>query len=97
LIDLAPKVLRNICAGMCYWSCLRGIDLVNSGSLPRLLRSSHENDGDDGVKRQILNYVEMARLLRDTAATATSHQDTAQILERIDKQRALLDSRLDGA
>lgn len=97
LIDLAPKVLRNICAGMCYWSCLRGIDLVNSGSLPRLLRSSHENDGDDGAKRQILNYVEIARLLRDTAATATSHQDTAQILERIDKQRALLDSRLDGA
>ncbi|KAJ5176366.1 uncharacterized protein N7482_002243 [Penicillium canariense] len=93
LIDLAPSVLRNICAGMCFWSCQRGIELCNRGS-PTLLRSTHENNGDDGFKRHVQTYVETAQLLRDTAATATSHQDTAQILERIDKQRALLDSRV---
>lgn len=93
LIDLAPSVLRNICAGMCFWSCQRGIELCNRGC-PSLLRSTHENNGYDGFKRHVQTYVETAQLLRDTAATATSHQDTAQILERLDKQRELLDSRL---
>ncbi|CAL5875071.1 uncharacterized protein PFLUO_LOCUS9375 [Penicillium psychrofluorescens] len=93
LIDLAPTVLRNTCAGMCFWSCQRGIELCNRGS-PSLLRSPHENNGDDRCKRHVQTYVETAQLLRDTAATATSHRDTAQILERLDKQRALLDSSL---
>jgi hypothetical protein len=93
LIDLAPSVLRNICAGMCFWSCQRGIELCNRGP-PSLLRSTHENNGDDRFKRHVQTYVETAQLLRDTAATATSHRDTAQILERLDKQRAFLHSRL---
>lgn len=92
LIDLAPSVLRNICAGVCFCSCQRGIELCNRGS-PSLLRSTHENNGDDCFKR-VQTYVETAQLLRDTAATAISHRDTAQILERLDKQRASLDSRL---
>jgi hypothetical protein len=93
LIDLAPNILRNICAGMCYWSCQRGIDLGDSGP-PRLLQSRHANDSEEILKRKVRNYVEIAQLLRDAAATATSHRDTAHVLERIDKQRELLDSRL---
>lgn len=93
LIDLAPNILRNICAGMCYWSCQRGIDLCDS-SPPRLLQSRHANNREEILKRKVLKYVEIAHLLRDAAATATSHRDTAHVLERIDKQRELLDSRL---
>ncbi|GFG24138.1 hypothetical protein IFM61606_04038 [Aspergillus udagawae] len=93
LINLAPNILRNICAGMCYWSCQRGIDLCDSGP-PRLLQCRHANDREEILKRKVRNYVEIAQLLRDAAATATSHRDTAHVLERIDKQRELLDSRL---
>ncbi|KAJ5815505.1 hypothetical protein N7474_007282 [Penicillium riverlandense] len=93
LVDLAPSVLRNACAGLCFWSCQRGIELCNRGT-PSLLRSTHENNGDDRFNRHVQTYVEAAQLLRDTAAKASSHRDTAQILERLDKQLALLDSRL---
>jgi hypothetical protein len=93
LINLAPNILRNICAGMCYWSCQRGIDLCDSGP-PRLLQSRHANDREEILKQKVRNYVEIAQLLREAAATAISHRDTAHILERIDKQRKVLDSRL---
>jgi hypothetical protein len=93
LIDLTPNIFRNICAGMCYWSCQRGIDLCDSGP-PRLLQPRHATDREEILKRRVLKYVENAQLLRDAAATAISHRDTAHVLERIDKQRELLDSRL---
>ncbi|GFF80984.1 hypothetical protein CNMCM6069_008955 [Aspergillus lentulus] len=92
LIDLAPNILRNICAGMCYWSCQRGIDLCDSRP-PRLLQSRHANDREETLKQKVLRCMEIAQLLRDAAATATSHRDTAHVLERIEKQRELLDSR----
>jgi hypothetical protein len=51
LIDLAPNILRNICAGMCYWSCQRGMDLCDSGP-PRLLQSRHATDREEILKRK---------------------------------------------
>lgn len=95
LIDLAPFV-RNTCAGMCFWSCQRGIELCRRGT-PNLLQfpnswgpTSTRGDGINNKKRHIDSYVETTQLLRDAVATATSHKDTAQVLERLDKQRALL-------
>jgi hypothetical protein len=95
LIDLAP-VLRNICAGMCFWSCQRGIGFCRCG-LPSLLQQSHlrgHTSGGGDKKRHINTYAESAQLLRDAVATATSHKDTAQVLERLDKQRDLLKAEL---
>lgn len=37
-------------------------------------------------------YREAAQLLRDSVAGAVSHQDTAAVLERLDRQRALLET-----
>lgn len=92
LVDLAPNILRNVCAGMCYWSAQRGIELCQRGP-SELLRVRHRNtEKDDGVdmKFQIVStYIETASLLRETAATATSHIQTKQVLERIDHQLGL--------
>ncbi|GAM34288.1 hypothetical protein TCE0_015f01763 [Talaromyces pinophilus] len=94
LVDLAPNILRNICAGMCYWSAQRGIELCQRGPSELLRISRHRSMGkDDGgdMKFQIVStYIETASLLRETAATATSHNQTKQVLERIDHQLGLV-------
>lgn len=92
LVDLA-LFIRNTCAGMCFWSCQRGIELCRRRT-PSLLQfrgpASARGDGIGNEKRHIDTYVETAQLLRDAVATATSHRDTTQVLEGLDKQRALL-------
>ncbi|KEF55098.1 uncharacterized protein A1O9_08751 [Exophiala aquamarina CBS 119918] len=100
LIDLAPSALRNICAGMCFWSCQRGIEFCRRDP-PILLHSSSNRDRTgrrcaqiEDKKRHINSYAETAQILRDAVARATSHHDTAQVLERLDKQRALLQTEL---
>ncbi len=102
LIDLAPNPLRNACAGMCFWSCQRGSEFCRRPP-PILLYPSSTGDltgrrdaGSDRWRRHINTYAETARVLRDAVATATSHHDTAQVLERLDKQRALLETKLNN-
>lgn len=100
LIDLAPIPLRNLCAGMCAWSYQRGIEFCRRPPPILLLTSSTTNlintgcAGSDIWRQHIDTYNETARLLRDAVATATSHHDTAQILGRLDNQRALLETKL---
>ncbi len=96
LPDLAPYILRNTCAGTCFWSCQRGIEISRRG-LPSLLQSSHSgahgprrDSGADGKKGHINTYAETAQLLRDVVATATSHKDTVRVLQRLDQQRHML-------
>lgn len=99
LIDLAPFV-RNTCAGMCFWSCQRGMELCRRGAPSSLQFSgpaSAQGDEMGNKKRHINTYVETAQLLRDAVATATSHRDTMQVLERLDKQRALLKDQAECA
>ncbi|CAI7606584.1 unnamed protein product [Penicillium pancosmium] len=89
LVDLAPLALRNVCAGLCYWSCqnLRDINSTQISKTSALLdRRQVRTDGNNDK----MDYrVQNAKLLRDTAAKAISHRDTADILERIDKQIAM--------
>jgi hypothetical protein len=94
LIDLAPLALRNACAGLCFWACQRGIKAtqISRTGIP-LGRRGHPGNVQ---KHPALAYLESARLLRDSAAKATSHRDTADILERLDKQIALLQAELDN-
>ncbi|KAJ5291983.1 hypothetical protein N7478_001234 [Penicillium angulare] len=50
------------------------------------------------VQRHVMiPYIGNARLLRDTAAKAVSHRDTVDVLERLDKQIALLEEQLGNA
>lgn len=94
LIDLAPLALRNPCAGLCFWACQRGIQAtqISRTGIP-LGRRGHPGNVQ---KHPAHAYLESARLLRDSAAKATSHRDTADILERLDKQIAWLQAELDN-
>ena len=95
LIDLAPLALRNACAGLCFWACQRGIksmQLSRTG-IP-LGRMGHPGNAQ---KHPAHAHLESARLLRDSAAKATSHRDTGDVLERLEKQIALLQAELDNS
>ncbi|RHZ47230.1 Zn(II)2Cys6 transcription factor [Aspergillus thermomutatus] len=95
LIDLAPLALRNACAGLCFWTCQRGINStqLSTTRAPLGRRGPPENS----QKHPAHAHIENAQLLRDAAAKATSHRDTAEILERLDKQIALLKAEMDNA
>jgi hypothetical protein len=92
LVDLAPNILRNACAGLCFWACQRGIDLWSrQGHQPHALHAYVRGRGGS-EEEQVRMYRETAQLLRDCVATAVSHRDTGQVLRRLDGQRALLDT-----
>ena len=79
--DLVPVILRNISAGCCYWICQRGIDL----SVQHQISSATHTYAQKSLSGAT-NYQAIAQLLKDYAATAVSHQDTAQVLERLEAQ-----------
>jgi hypothetical protein len=92
LTDLAPNILRNACAGTSYWICQRGIDTFARYDKP----SGQKYVREEGMgKEQVKRYQETASVLRDAAAVAVSHQDTAKVIERVDRQRARLDDALE--
>lgn len=92
LVDLAPNILRNACAGLCFWACQRGIDICEGRGRSFAF---HAYAGKGGRKeRHAEMYKNTAQLLRDCVATAVSHKDTMQVLQRLDGQRALLDNLL---
>ncbi|KAJ5476945.1 hypothetical protein N7539_007089 [Penicillium diatomitis] len=88
LVDLAPLALRNVCAGLCSWTCQRGINAAELSKARRHVESSRP--GTRAQKHPVYAYLSDMRLLRDTAAKATSHRDTTALIERMDGQIAML-------
>ncbi|OQE30079.1 hypothetical protein PENSTE_c002G05505 [Penicillium steckii] len=93
LVDLAPLALRNVSAGLCFWTCQNGIkesrNLISRDEGPEG-RESHGL-----LQRNLMDeQLENAKLLRDTAAKAISHKDTANVLECLDKQIVLFEEAL---
>ncbi|KAL5094529.1 hypothetical protein Trisim1_007114 [Trichoderma cf. simile WF8] len=93
LIDLAPSIARDICAGLCYWTCERGKRVFRHGSSgftnirPRNRQQEGKSEKDQR-KPDVNDYREGAKEFRSAVATATSHRDTEYVLERLDKQIA---------
>ncbi|KAH6887038.1 hypothetical protein B0T10DRAFT_515986 [Thelonectria olida] len=87
LADLSPSIIRNICAGVCFWTCSRGSELLQPGLSPTRLKyaTGRKARQEDAKKQRIHSYIKIARQLRDYVATATSHKDTAEVLERVNK------------
>ena len=86
LVDLAPSILRNICAGICYWTCERGQALVEYG-LPSIFeRNSGMKDDNHYLRHCVERYVQTAEKMRNTVAAAASHHDTTSLLEKLDMQ-----------
>ena len=91
LVDMAPSILRNICAGVCFWTCTHGKELLQArpGSMTRfklLPSSGSAESGETDVQDRVRKYIEIAGTLRDVVATATSHKDTYKVLDRLDTQ-----------
>lgn len=93
LIDLAPSIARDICAGLCFWTCGRGKKVFRHGSSglanirPRNRQQEAKNETDQR-KQNVNDYRESVKEFRSAVATATSHRDTEYVLERLDKQIA---------
>jgi len=94
LIDLAPNILRNACAGFCYWTCQRGIDICGrQDDRPHAFQAYARSGGSKEERAKM--WMKEAQLLRDCVATAVSHKDTAQVLKRLDHQLGLLQALLE--
>ncbi|KAJ6003766.1 hypothetical protein N7522_006458 [Penicillium canescens] len=96
LVDLAPSILRNVCAGLCCWVCSRGMESLelHEPQVPDIHSSSREGRlqtlGKDAKAQRRADYAELAKTFRDSVAAASSHRDTKQIVEHLDDQIAPL-------
>ncbi|KAL8829653.1 MAG: hypothetical protein Q9170_006071, partial [Blastenia crenularia] len=75
LVDLAPQIIRNICAGVCIWMCHRG----------QTVQHAQNEEGN----AEMANYAKIANKMRDAVASATSHKDTEAFVARLDEQIGL--------
>ncbi|ETS06650.1 hypothetical protein M419DRAFT_126082 [Trichoderma reesei RUT C-30] len=97
LVDLAPSIARDICAGLCFWICERGKQALGHGSpSATIARSQRRLKEAQPAKQDVNDYRKAARQLRSAVATATSHRDTEQVLDRLDKQTALFEAALNS-
>ncbi|CAI6099526.1 unnamed protein product [Clonostachys chloroleuca] len=100
LIDAAPQMLRNICAGTLFRFCMRGqkpprlySSYLKNNSAPK--QSEEEEDGTITLNNQhAQNYLDAAKSLREAVATARSHQDSNGRLAQLNHQIDLLQSHL---
>ncbi|KAI8633035.1 hypothetical protein F5Y19DRAFT_285808 [Xylariaceae sp. FL1651] len=103
LVDLAPGILRDICAGASTWLFLRAKRILqkavnqisHSGLQQADCPSSNENDGEL-AREQVRSLMKSAVTLRNIAATAISHKDTKPLIERLDEQLRCLKEFLEA-
>lgn len=93
ITDLAPGVIRNICAGAHNWIYQKAKEVIPSTELrkinPETLESDDVFEHDSNVeasKERMKSWMGSLTTLRDTAAAATSHRDTGCLIERLDRQ-----------
>jgi hypothetical protein len=86
LVDLSPGILRNMCAGASYWFCNHAQKLWHQQSLLGAESSAHTQHCKDRSRQRAEDYLKKATKLRDTAATAISHMDTAQVVSRVNQE-----------
>ncbi|KAI0552130.1 hypothetical protein F4679DRAFT_535991 [Xylaria curta] len=94
MADLAPVIIRNICAGASNWISLRANETLQSVAEeegPKL--TVGRPDREFSEKRRIemseergRSWVESLTTLRNIVASSTSHRDTECMLERLDQQ-----------
>ncbi|KAF5136900.1 Depudecin biosynthesis cluster-specific transcription activator DEP6 [Metarhizium anisopliae] len=90
LVDLAPNILRDICAGLGVWASIRGTKLIKGESVssPYVIKIKGWREpagAEDAKKRKLWEYLDTAKLFRSTVARAVSHKDTDKTLERVDE------------
>lgn len=83
VVDLAPKILRDICTGLGAWACHQ------SRRVTETLRYRTADSCKD-IEKNV--YRQTAVRLRSIAARAVSHCDTAAVLARMDEQMGSLET-----
>ncbi|KAI0525462.1 hypothetical protein F5B22DRAFT_590051 [Xylaria bambusicola] len=99
--DLSPGVIRNICVGAHNWIYRNAKEMLH---IPHL-RISNIELAESGVAAgnrireelstaRVKSWVDSLTILRDIAATASSHRDTGPSIERLDGQMRALKTLL---
>ncbi|KAI0459973.1 hypothetical protein F5B21DRAFT_204611 [Xylaria acuta] len=92
MADLAPVIIRNICAGASNWLSLKAQETFHStakeGSKLTVGGPDHEfsDKTDTRLLKERGSWLESLTTLRNIVATATSHRDTECMIERLDQQ-----------
>lgn len=84
LVDLAPNILRDICAGLGVWMSIRGKRLVEDSSVSPFVVKLKGLSAEDAKRQTLEEYVAIGEVFRDSVKRAVSHADTGMTLERID-------------
>ncbi|GAW26798.1 putative fungal transcriptional regulatory [Rosellinia necatrix] len=97
MADLAPGIIRNICAGASTWISLRAREGLHSpvheGAYLALRRTDYvlEDESITGLlQERAESWMVSITAARDVAATAISHRDTEPLIERLDQQLGTL-------
>jgi hypothetical protein len=90
LVDLSPGILRNMCVGASYWFSSHAQKLLyqqaRDESFVGAEKLAHTHHSKVLSRQRAEDYVKKATKLRDTAATAVSHMDTAHVVRRANEQ-----------
>lgn len=97
LVDLSPGILRNMCAGASYWFCSHAQKLLRQQSLVGAENSVHSQHCKVLSRQRAGDYLRKATKLRDTAAAAVSHKDTAQVVSQVNGQLEALKLLVEGS
>lgn len=101
LTDLASHIVRNICVGTSFWLASQGKNRLNihnwelntTGSSQSSLRAN----GSNRPRLQAESFAGAATRLRNTAATAQCHEDTTEIIVRLDEHISSLRDMIENA
>ncbi|GAW18913.1 hypothetical protein ANO14919_083960 [Xylariales sp. No.14919] len=103
MADLAPGIIRNICAGCSNWISQKAKEMFQSTASEGLNHPSGTSDSLFNVgntaelsRERARRWMDSSTLLRDVAATATSHRDTERLVEQLDQQLRLLRALVDA-
>lgn len=101
LTDLSPSIVRDICAGVGVWTCIRGKAILSrDGTLPTPYQihtkrsGASKADASDGKQNDARSYLQIARRFRAAVAQAVSHKDTELAVGRIDNFMTPLEQEL---
>ncbi|KAK5631033.1 hypothetical protein RRF57_006748 [Xylaria bambusicola] len=95
--DLAPGIIRNICAGAHNWIYRNVEEMLPMQRLRRPNPELAESDvtasnrsREELSTARLKSWMDSLTILRDIAATASSHRDTGPSIERLDGQMRAL-------
>ncbi|KAI0403230.1 hypothetical protein F4802DRAFT_321509 [Xylaria palmicola] len=95
MADLAPEIIRNICAGAATWISRRAVEILRPTAHEKGETELSVGRPDvlikDGAiltlpREGLRSWMESSTALRNIAATATSHRDTEPLVERLEQQ-----------